>query len=230
MQIAKIEISDLVYNGVLVQGIESSWKSSFFRKKKDGGIRFVSDLRKLNKEIERDAFPLPVIDDVIWKMNRFQFATCLDLNRSYHHFVLSPNSRKLLSIILPCGNFCYARMPQGLKISGDIFQERMTTYIDNNILYTKKDFDHYLQRLEQVLFRLQENDIHVHVEDTSLASKKCNYLGYTLPPKGIQPQINKIIPILRLARPKNRKLLRSFLGLINYYKNYGITDRKYLNL
>ena len=70
-------------------------------------------------------------------------------------------------------------------------------YIDNIILYTKKDFDHYLQRLEQVLLRLQENDLHVDVEDTSLASKKVNYLGYTITRKGIQPQINKIIPILR---------------------------------
>ena len=60
------EISDLVSNEVLVQGIESSWKSpSFFHKKKDGDIRFVSDLRKLNEATERNAFPLPVIDDVI---------------------------------------------------------------------------------------------------------------------------------------------------------------------
>ena len=70
-------------------------------------------------------------------------------------------------------------------------------YIDNIILYTKKDFDHHLQRLEQVLLRLQENDLHVHVEGTSLASKKVNYLGFTITHKGIQPQINKIIPILR---------------------------------
>ena len=96
MQIAKTEISDLVSNGVLVQGIESSWKSpSFFQKKKDGGIRFVSDQRKLNEVIERNAFSLPVIDDVIWKMNGFQFVTCLDLNRGYYHFVLNPNSIKL---------------------------------------------------------------------------------------------------------------------------------------
>ena len=166
MQITKNEISNLASNGVLVQGIESSWKlPSFFRKKKDGGIRFVSDLRKLDGAIEHNAFPLPVIDDVIWKMNGFQFATCLDLTRGYYHFVLSPNSRKRFGIILLLGKICYARMPQGLKISGDIFQKRMTTifndvmdlmiYIDNIILYTKKYFDHHLQRLEQVLLRQQ---------------------------------------------------------------------------
>ena len=118
-------------------------------------------------------------------------------------------------------------MPQGLKISGDIFQERMTTifeacmdilvYIDSIILYTKKDFNHHIQRLEQILFILKENDLHVHVEGTFLASKKVDYLGYTLTPKGIQPQISKVILILRLAEPKTRKELRSFLGVVNYY-------------
>ena len=57
----------------------------------------------------------------------------------------------------------------------------------------------------------------MHVEDTFLASKKVDYLGYTLTPKGIQPQISKVIHILRLAKPKNRKELRSVLGLVNYY-------------
>ena len=72
LQLANNEITDLVEKGVSVKRKESSWKSpSFFRKKKDGGIRFVSDLRKLNEVVERDAFafPLPVIDEIIWKMD-----------------------------------------------------------------------------------------------------------------------------------------------------------------
>ena len=90
-------------------------------------------------------------------------------------------------------------------------------YIDNIILYTKKDFNDHIKRLEQILIILKENDLHVHVEDIFLASKKVNYLGYNLTPKGIQHQISKVIHILRLAKPKNRKELRSVLGLVNYY-------------
>ena len=41
---------------------------SFFRRKKDGRIRFISDLRKLNASLQRKPSPLPVPDDVIWKM------------------------------------------------------------------------------------------------------------------------------------------------------------------
>ena len=36
--------------------------------------------------------------------------------------------------------------------------------------------------------------------------------------EGIQPQITKVLPILKFSPPKNRRQLRGFLGLINYYK------------
>ena len=51
---AKKEVQDLVDVGVLVKNVEVAYCSpSFFRKKKDGGIRFVSDLRKLDPIIQR---------------------------------------------------------------------------------------------------------------------------------------------------------------------------------
>ena len=75
--IAKNEVNNLVKIGVLVKGVHSAWASpSFFRPKKDGRLRFVSDLRKLNACLERHPHPLPLIEEVIWKMNGFAFATC----------------------------------------------------------------------------------------------------------------------------------------------------------
>ena len=87
-------------------------------------------------------------------------------------------------------------------ISGDVFQEKMTTlfsdyndviaYIDNILLATKSSFNQHIQRLQQILIVLQKNNLHVHVEGTFLASNKVDYLGYTLTKKDIQPQISKI--------------------------------------
>ena len=227
--IAKKEVYDLVDIGVLVEGISTEWVSpSFFRPKKDGKVRFVSDLRKLNACLERHPFPLPLVDEVIWKMNGFTFATCLDLNRGYYHFVLDEKSRKLCGIILPWGTYAYARLPQGLMPSSDIFQGRMMqlfrafedviVYIDNILLFTKSSFAHHLQRLQAVLEVLHTNNLHVHVEETFLASDKVDYLGYTLTTKGIKPQLKKILPILRFSKPNTVKQLRGFLGLVNYYK------------
>ena len=69
-----------------------------------------------------------------------------------------------------------------------------------------------------MLIVLRRNNLHIHVEGIFLASNKIDYLGYTLIKKGVQPQISKILPILRLDHPKNRQQLRPVLGFVNYYK------------
>ena len=88
-------------------------------------------------------------------------------------------------------------------------------YIDNIILFRKETFQHHLHRLNAVLEVLRANNLHIHVEGTSLASPRVDYLGYTLTTRGIQPQIKKIIPILRFSTPKTVKQLRGFLGSVN---------------
>ena len=126
------------------------------------------------------------------------------------------------------GYLLLRRMPQGMMISSDVFQEKMfhlfsdfddiIVYIDNIILYTKSTFVHRVRRISVILSQLQSHKLHVHVEDTYLASKKVNHLEYTLTPEGIHSQTQKVMPILKFAQPKDRRQLRDFLGLVNYYK------------
>ena len=85
------------------------------------------------------------------------------------------------------------------------------------IPYIKKKINHHIQWLEHILIILKENDLYVHVEETFLASNKVDYLDHTLSPKGCQPQISKLIPILQQAESNTRKELRSCLEVVNYY-------------
>jgi hypothetical protein len=94
--------------------------------------------------------------------------------------------------------------------------EDVIVYIDNIILFTKATFHHHLQRLALVLERIQSQNLHIHVEETYLETNY--YLGYTLTSKGIKPQKQKIMSILALAEPKNKRQLRSFLRFVNFYR------------
>jgi hypothetical protein len=157
--------------GILESKVYSEWGAlCLFRAKKNGGARFLSDLQQLNKCLIRKPAHLPLIDEVLRKIQGFTFATCLDLNRRYYDFELDEDSKKLCGIILPWGRYVYAWLPQGCMPSLEIFQGHMTKifydfedvimYIDNIIIFT---FEHHVNRLAQILDRIQSQNLHIHV-------------------------------------------------------------------
>ena len=48
------------------------------------------------------------------------------------------------------------------------------------------------------------------------------YLGYIIGRNGIAPIPKKVDAILKIAEPKNKKELKRFLGMINFYKDFWI--------
>ena len=229
----KMEVDRLVKAGVLRQVNHSEWAApTFIIPKKDGSVRFISDFRELNKRIKRKPFPIPKIQDMLLKLEGFQYATSLDLNMGYYHIELNPDSRKLCTIVLPWGKYEYLRLPMGLCNSPDIFQEKMSTlmqdlefvraYIDDLLAITNSSFDDHLEKLDVVLARLREAGLKVNATKSFFARTELEYLGYWITRNGIRPTSKKINAISNIAPPKTKKELRSFIGMVNYYRDMWI--------
>ena len=52
-------------------------------------------------------------------------------------------------------------------------------------------------------------------------------MGYNLTTNGIEPQSQKILPILQFSSPTKLKQLHAFLGMVNYYKKL-VPKRSYI--
>jgi hypothetical protein len=105
----------------------SEWACPMFTiSKPDGYLQSLADLRDVNKVIKRKPFPLPKITDMLQALEGFMDATSLDLNMGYYHMLLMPFSSRLCTIVLPWGKYEYGRLPMGLSISPDVFQEKMS--------------------------------------------------------------------------------------------------------
>ena len=229
----KLEVERLCKIGVLKRVNRSEWAApTFIIPKKDGSVRFISDFRELNKRIKRKPYPIPKIQDLMLKLEGFQYATSLDLNMGYYHIQLNPASRKLCTIVLPFGKFEYQRLPMGLSNSPDIFQEKMMdimqdleyvrAYIDDLLCITTGSFEDHLLKLEEIFKRLQKAGLKVNANKSFFARGELEYLGYWITREGIQPVQKKIAAIQNIAEPKNKKELRAFIGIVNYYRDMWV--------
>ncbi len=229
----KKEVERLCKVGVLKRVNRSEWAApTFIIPKKDGKVRFVSDFRELNKRIKRHPYPVPNIQDMMLNLEGFQYATALDLNMGYYHVRLDPDSRKLCTIILPFGKFEYQRLPQGICNGPDIFQEKMAelfdgiefvrAYIDDLLILTKGDHNDHLEKLEIVLQKLTQAGLKVNAPKSFFSRGELEYLGYLITREGIKPIPKKVHAIQRIAAPTNKKELRSFIGVVNYYRDMWI--------
>jgi Reverse transcriptase (RNA-dependent DNA polymerase) len=223
-----MEVDRLVEIGVLKKVNRSEWAApSFIIPKKDGTVRFINDFRALNKRIKQKPFPIPNIQDMLLNLEGFQYATSLDLNMGYYHIELCPDSKKLCTLVLPFRKYEMQCLPMGLCNSPDIFQEKMSelfngfefvqTYINDLLTLTKGTFEDHLEKLEQVLYRLRQAGLKINGNKSFFAKIELEYLGYWITCDGIKPLPDKVKAILAIDTPKNRKELRSFIGIINYY-------------
>ena len=117
----------------------------------------------------------------------------------------------------------------GITSSPDVFQSIMMdqlgdleyarAYIDDILVTTSGTFEEHMEKLSKVLWRLSEAGFRVNAPKCLFATVKLEYLGYWLTRNGIQPQPKKVEVILRLSPPKDKRQLRHFLGMINYYRD-----------
>ena len=88
------------------------------------------DFRKVNSLIKRKPYPLPKIQDLLQKLQGFQFATALDVSMGYWHIELSPDAQRICTIVLPWGKYKYTRLPMGVSCAPDIFQDKMYSLME----------------------------------------------------------------------------------------------------
>mmetsp|Transcript_8887 Transcript_8887/g.14664 ORF Transcript_8887/g.14664 Transcript_8887/m.14664 type:complete len:1289 (+) Transcript_8887:344-4210(+) len=236
LEVFRKELNHLVEIGVLAPAhgaTEWALPTFIIPKKPEPGtgiqrVRWVSDLRELNKVIVRKNYPLPVITDVLRKHHGYQFATCLDLSMQFYCFKLSKQAQDIAIINTPFGLYKYLRAPMGLANTPSFAQAKMEQtlagvpnvdcYIDDVGIFSKT-WEEHLDTLGRVLERLERKGFTCNPVKCLFGVKEMEWLGYIVTPEGLKPNQKKVEAILNMQRPRNAGELRSFLGLVNFYRD-----------
>ena len=225
----KEEINRLISIGVIEKARRSEWiAGTFIVPKKDGRVWWITDFQGLNKSLKRKAYPLQKISEIFQHRPSYQYFTKLDISMQYYTFVLDEPSRNLCTFAMPFGLYRYCRLPMGISQSPNIPTEMMHSvlddidsiefYMDDIGVFTTTLTDH-VSLLSTVLGHLENVGFTINPLKCEWAVQETDFLGHWLTPNGIKPWRKKVDDIFHLQPLANVKQLRSFLGMVNYYRD-----------
>jgi len=98
-------------------------------------------------------------------------------------------------------------------------QENIATFINDIIVATDTEEGHD-KIVEEVLRRLEENDLFVKLEKCRWKVREVEFLGVVIGPGGVRMQKEKVDSVLSWPAPRSAKDVQKFMGLANYYRRF----------
>ncbi|UYV61191.1 K02A2.6-like, partial [Cordylochernes scorpioides] len=221
------ELEKMVKQGIVTKIYhETEWSHPMVVvKKKSGQIRICLDPRKLNEALVGRHFQTPAPAELLHEIPKAKYYTVLDVKSAYWHIPVAKECRDLLVMTTPFGKFRYNRLPFGLKISAQIFVEKMTnifrdsfqniTYVDDLLIYADTIQEHN-KKLKGILEKAKEKNIKFDLTKAQICLTKVRFLGHVISQNGIDPEPNKIDKLITFKRPEDKKSLQRIMGLYNY--------------
>ena len=198
--------------------------------KEDSSLRLCLDPKDLNKAIKRNHWYARTLDDILQKLAQSKYFTLKDATSGFWHMPLDLRSSLLTTFNTPWGKYRWLTMPFGLKVSGDVFQERLDRVLrlvpgvlgiaDDIVIHGVTENTHDGTVL--VLCKTARlNNISLNSKKMQFKSTDCKFFGHRLTPDGIKVDPKKIEAIIQMDPPQKVTNLQSFNGMVNYLKKFS---------
>jgi len=106
------------------------------------------------------------------------------------------------------------------EILRDLINEGKVVVFVDNVLVGMETEEGHNEIVEEILRRLEENDLYIKPEKYVWKARKIEFLGVIIGPNGIEMEVEKVDGVLSWPQLKNVKDVRKFLGLANYYRRF----------
>lgn len=204
----------------------TDWVSSLvYTQKPNGRWRICLDPRDLNKAIKRSHTAMPTIEEIRHQFEGATVFSTLDARHGYWAIQLDEESSNLTTFNSPFGRYRFKRLPFGLCVSQDVFQQRMTQILEkcpgvigmaDDIAVIGKTTEEHDANLHNLMRVAREHGLILNWDKCHIKQDRVRFFGLIFSKDGVQPDPQKTAAISALKTPQNVTELRQFLGIVTY--------------
>ena len=171
--------------------------------------------------------------DLIDSIGKEKVFTKIDLRWGYNNVRIKEGDEWKAAFSMPEGSFEPTVMFFGLTNSPAAFQamindllkdlvveENVAVFIDDDVMIATETKEGHDEIVEEVLRRLEENDLFVKPEKCVWKVREVGFLGVIIGEDGVRMEKEKVQGVIEWLVPKNMKDVQKFLGLANYYRQF----------
>ncbi len=227
------QLQEMLKAGVIEEVRDAEYYSQLLVvRKKDGSLRLCVDYRGLNSITIRNRHPIPLIKDLVTRLRGQQVMGVLDLSQGYWQAPLAESSRRWTTFATPAGMFRFRRVAFGLcnaptyfqsaiqrEVLGELHGSACLVYIDDIVVLGRSE-EEFLKNLDAVLARLEEYGIAIKPSKCRLGVQAVEYVGLVISGEKLEMTAERKRAIADIKLPQAVTKLRSFLGLLNYFRDH----------
>lgn len=200
--------------------------------KPDGSIRLAVDYRDLNSNIRYTANSIPNMKSKFPYLSGKKYFAKMDNLFGYHQWRVSEESKDLTTIATPFGTFRFNFCPFGISIApglyqdvmenqilGELSNERCVVFIDDTVSGDETP-DGFLEGLELIFERLLSHNVKLKPSKCRFGYESVEFVGHVFDQNGYHLSDKRKQGIVEMQVPKTLKQLRSFLGMVNFFRDF----------
>jgi len=225
------QVEELLYKGHIRESLSPCAVPALLTPKKDSTWRMCVDSRAINKITVRYRFPIPRLDDLLDQLSGAIIFSKLDLKSGYHQIRIRPGDEWKTAFKTRDGLYEWLVMPFGLSNAPSTFMRVMNeicrpfigkflvVYFDDILIYSTSHNLH-VQHLREVLTVLRREKFFAAANKCVFMTDRVIFLGYVVSKDGISVDESKVEAILNWPVPRNIHEVRSFHGLVSFYRRF----------
>lgn len=224
-------LEDSIGKGWIRESKSPAGAPVLFAPKADGSLRLCVDYRGLNSLTIKNRYPLPLIDEMLDRLQGARFFTKLDLRDAYHRIRIREGDEWKTAFRTRYGHFEYLVMPFGLANAPATFQAYINralsglldvccvVYLDDILVYSRTQEEHR-RNVTAVLGRLREYRLFAKLSKCSFETTSVSFLGFIVDIDGVRMDTERVRTIDEWPVPRSFKDIQIFLGFTNFYRRF----------